>query len=290
VKTALLTNDPQVGSPRVLEPDAPKSRQPSFDSLTLGEGASAERDSGNHRPGQTPKAAEVTLAPGELEHVRQYLDNPNLRHYFLVSDPDGTAQPKVASVVEQTTHLNFYKITISQGIVIDPRHPDQAMVFALVVNPGELENLRQQLRVALNDRVVEEGPPDPRIITQLAEIGHVQAYAPAPLAEVVIPDDALAIKQPAGLGNPRAPARDRPIPEQEFSSPVAAELAPRDRVTEAGAGLQKPLDPTAAGAARLPDLISRKEDNHGHRGPSEPGDKLDQNLVVLVWVSRTNSG
>ena len=76
----------------------------------------------------------------------------------------------MASVVEQTTRLNFYKITIAQGIVLDPRHPDQATVFALVVNPRELKNLRDRLHQVLQDRV-EESPVDPGIVTRLADIG-----------------------------------------------------------------------------------------------------------------------
>ncbi len=102
------------------------------------------------------RAGDRPAAPGELVHVREYLDNPQLRRIFLVSDlEDGSAQQQVASVVEQTTRFNFYKITISQGIVIDPRHPDRATVFALVVGPRELESLRDRLRAALNDRVEE---------------------------------------------------------------------------------------------------------------------------------------
>ena len=112
---------------------------------------------------------------------------------------DDSEQKQVASVVEQTTRFNFYKITIAQGIVIDPRHPSEATVFALVVNPSELLTLRDRLRKAVHDRV-EETPIDPKVVTQLADIGQVQACPPSPMADVEIP---------RGPGLPRAESRLR---------------------------------------------------------------------------------
>ena len=136
----------------------------------------------------------------------EYLDNPELRRVFLVSDrEDGSARQRVASVVERTTRFNFYKITISQGIVIDPRHPDEATVFALVVGPRELEDLRHQLRVALGDRV-EETDIEPEVVTQLADIGHVEACPPLPAARIDIPRDAMALLRNVDAAVPVEPA------------------------------------------------------------------------------------
>ena len=130
----------------------------------------------------------------DLEHYRQLLDNPNLRRSFLIrSGRDGKGEQQVASVVERTTRYGFFKITVSQGIVIDPRHPEEATVFTLLVNPKELDHLRDQLKVAFSD-LVEETPVDPGIVTQLADIGQVQALHPAPLADVSIPREDLALR------------------------------------------------------------------------------------------------
>ena len=166
---------------------------------------------------------------------------------FLVSDvKDGSGQQQVASVVEQTTRFNYYKITIAQGIVIDPRHPDEATVFALVVNPSELSSLRDRLRVAFHDRV-EEAPIDPEVVTQLADIGQVQACPPSPIADMVIPREALALQTPQEEGVDRAPApepsdRDRPDPR------TGAELA-RGRAG-AGPGDRAPSPATFPSPAR----------------------------------------
>ena len=76
------------------------------------------------------------------------------------------SEQAVASVVEHTTHLDFFKITVSQGIVIDPRHPDAATVFAFVLDPNQADRFHDQLKVALPG-LVEQKPLDPAIATRL---------------------------------------------------------------------------------------------------------------------------
>ncbi len=183
-------------------------------------------------------------------HVREYLDHPQLRHIFLVSDPgDGSDEQRVASVVEQTTRFNFYKITISQGIVLDPRHPDQATVFALVVGPRELDSLRDRLRTALHERVEEE-PAEPGVVTRLADIGQVEACPPSPAADMEIPREALAYKPvvPGAVGDgPEPPACGTPRADRRPDPRAGAQLAGR-------------------------------------------GAPWHRSLVVLVWVSRSSPG
>ena len=211
---------------------------------------------------------------GELVHVREYLDNPQLRRIFLVSDlEDGSAQQQVASVVEQTTRFNFYKITISQGIVIDPRHPDRATVFALVVGPRELESLRDRLRAALKDRV-EETTVEPAVVTQLADIGEVEACPPSPAAEMAIPRDAaLAFRDADAAGGcrGRGRARGRTAEETRSADPRAgAEPARRaisrprrghpdaGRVGSPGGGRRRASAPERTGTGRSGRTLLRR--------------------------------
>jgi hypothetical protein len=216
-------------------------------------------------------------------HVREYLDNPQLRRIFLVSDlEDGSAQKQVASVVEQTTRFNFYKITISQGIVVDPRHPDQATVFALVVGPRELESLRERLRSALNERL-QEAPVNPEVVTQLADIDHVQACPPSPMADMAIPRDDLALRignaadgvAGAQAPHPGAKTADRPTPEQEYSSP-AAELAARAKASATAAGSVRPSGANGVG--------------HQPADRPDPVEKPEESFVVQVLVTRARPG
>ena len=146
----------------------------------------------------------------EAARLRALLDNPHLRRTFFVTDQiDQPALKNVASVVEQTTRDDYFKITIAQGIVIDPRHPDQATVFALVLDESELATLRGRLQNAFKDHVREDGV-DPGVAALLTDIGQVASFAPHPIGEVIIPEErlsALLVKA------------DQPTTEQENSKP-----------------------------------------------------------------------
>jgi hypothetical protein len=231
------------------------------------ERATAPTASGGLRETEADRPAGDGSTPGELVHVREYLDNPKLRHVFLVSDlGDGSAEQRVATIVEETTRFNYYKFTIAQGMVIDPRHPDQATVFALAVGPNELDSLRDRLRMALKGQVQEQ-PAEAALVTQLADIGDVRACAPSPAADMEIPLDAhLAIKTPDA-------ASDRPTPEQERSTPAAEDPArTRDSAHRAGPGHQP------------------EAERRGSPDRAAPPEASDESLVVLVWVSRSRPG
>lgn len=265
-------------------PDAPRWREPSSINSIAEIGASGMPESAGPLAGNSRDTASQDLSPPPIEQVHRYLDHPNLRHILMIADMDGTAQQKVASEVVLTTRFNYLKITIAQGIVLDPRHPDQATVYALVVNPRELDTLRQRLRVALREQV-EEPPVDPGVVTQLADIPDVQTLAPAPVGDVEIPRDALAIKHPVrgGLEPP-----DRPTLEQYRSAPVTDLAASRPGARPPSKPVAPPLG--AAAPAAPPQRLSAGTDARGPNRPPEPAGKPDQDLVVLVWVSRGRSG
>jgi hypothetical protein len=251
-------------------------------------------------------ASDGQAAPVDLELARRMLDNPAERRFFYIKDgADGKAQQQVASVVERTTRFGFFKITVSQGIVIDPHHPDQATVFALLVNPKELGRLRDQLREVIPDRV-DETPADPGIVTQLADIGHVQEFAPAPPADVTISREALALRTRVGGAENGAqsalPSGEKsgavpiPSPEQEFSAPVAATdrsgspaehntgvttADDRSRVADAPATsarghLSNPISGAGAAPARAEPAASAAD-----------AAKSDERVLVFVWVSKS---
>jgi hypothetical protein len=250
--TPVLVGGPTVERPR---PGISAERWPSF--TRHADGDRKDRPAGPEGPRRSlpEPAGRPATARDDLVRVREYLDHPQLRHLFLVADPgDGSDERRVASVVEETTRFNYYKITISQGIVLDPRHPDEATVFALVVDPRELDNLRDRLRAALSDRV-EEQPAEPGVLTRLADLGEVQACSPSPTADINIPRDgarlAFQAAIPGAVREAPEPTTERanaPTPEQERSSPAA----------------EVPAGPRA--------------------------DEADRSRVVLVWVTRPRRG
>jgi hypothetical protein len=267
--------------------------------------ASASRESSSQaHAGSLAERAGADPA-GNLEHVLQFLDNPNLRRLFLVrSGHNGRGEQQVVSVVERTTRYEYFKLTVSQGIVLDPRHPDEATVFALIVNPKELGLLRDQLKAAL-PHLIEESPASPEIVTRLAGISQVQEYQPVVLADVSIPRADLALRTRVaeaadGAGPPElgrgAPRPDRPTIEQERSAPVPTPLRPGSSsepiaVAEHGGGAAVADAPVAAS--------SRQGDRREHvPGPKDPHESAsaariaertegpDERIVVLVWVCK----
>jgi len=248
---------------------------------------------------------------GDLELSRRFLDNPYQRRFFMVRNGrDGTAQQQVSRIVEHTTRFGFFKITVSQGIVIDPRHPDEATVFALLVGPTDFDRFREQLKVAFSD-LVEETPSDPAIVTQLADIGQVQACSPAPLGEVSISREDLALltKVRGGTDNtpqPAAPVRGQTVvsrqpekqePSAAFPGPVQArnrDEAERDNaaLTFTTETVHEPDGPLPR-TTQLPDQRSEKrvatsEADLAAEAATRP--KADDMVLVFVWVRQPRSG
>jgi len=242
----------------------------------------------------------------DREHVRQSLDNSNLRRFVVRSGHDGKAEELVASVVERTTRYGFFKFTVAQGIVIDTRHPEEATVFTLVVNPKELDHLRDQLKVALPD-LIEETPVDPGIATRLADIGQVQSFQPAALADVSIPREDVALRtREAGaaenLGPPdlsrKQSTRHGPTLEQERSAPLPAAGRPGsssdpnpDAVRTPALGARVAPAPEASGPIRAHPLEpipgTRQERSPAGAAPiTRPTQGPDEKIVVLVWICK----
>jgi hypothetical protein len=268
---------------------------------------SALAEPGSVADGGTVVESSDSARTGDLKHVLQFLDNPNLRRFVLVrGGKNGDGEQQVASVVEHTTRYGFFKITVRQGIKIDPRHPEEATVFALIVNPAELNLLRDQLKVALPD-ICEETSVDREIVTRLAGIGQAEALHPAAVADVSIPRADLALR--TNVGNPgestgppdqttKLPGRDRPTIEQERSAPVPA---PGPRSAHGPVSVAARTPSTAVVAARGP-VSSRKVDpvqhGPGSRDAHDPASAAaivgrargaDEKIVVLVWVSKPSS-
>jgi hypothetical protein len=225
----------------------------------------------------------------DLAVSRELLDSPNKRRFFVVKNGrDGNSEQQIASIVERTTRFKFCKITVSQGIVIDPRHPDQATVFAFLVNPNEVDRVLEQLKSVVPD-AIEESPTDPAIVTQLADISQVQASPPAPLADVMIPREDLALKTRA-IGAGESATRPGPAPARQGSIYPAAEHSPHESLTGSpvrATVVQQGPDAYAPGEARAAQpvpatgVVRSQPDPPATLGGPEKSKDL---IVVLVWV------
>ncbi len=276
--------------------------------------ADGDRESGSGLAGRRELAGaaqgtRISAQAHTLEHYRQLLDNPNQRRLFRISDGgDGKALQQVQSVVENTTRFGFYKITISQGIVIDPRHPEEATVYVALVSAKGLDTLRDRLVRALPDRV-DESLVALEVVTQLADIGQVHGFRSAPFGDVVIPRDGLALQNPpdpehdvavVGADGDANPS-EQPTIEQERSAPIGEEIA--KRLSSQGSTGREPIvaqEPRSAPAANARALHGAPTENPAHApdlrtssGPavaSRRRERPEDTFVVLVWVARSHHG
>src|SRR5271157_3508014 len=273
-------------------------------------------------PADTPSAvsaarAEQATEIDDQERVRTLLDDPHLRRVFLVADHIGQpAEQQVASLVERTTHRDYFMITVSQGIVIDPRHPGKATVFAVVLDENELGPFRDRLKKAFSDRL-QEDDVNPVVAMQLADIGRVVSFPAHPIGDLTIPRANLALRAPE-LGEPQSPdpalvaaasELDEPTAEQERSSPAAALKRSEEIKQRAGGGAvanskepgDKVTDAPADTAAAADVRLAHASNSHNPRqvaagAPVQVGTaggfprSDERHLVVLVWIAGTSSG
>lgn len=254
-------------------------------------------------------------AQTDQERVRKLLDDPHLRRVFLVADRIGQpAEQQVTSLVERTTHRDYFKITVSQGIVIDPRHPGKATVFAVVLDENELGTFRDRLKKTFRDRL-QEDEVSPAVAMQLTDVGQVLLMPANPVGDLTIPRAALALRVPeAGKAKNQEPALvaaatevNEPTAEQERSSPAAAldHLEAINQKVGAGANSKAPSEKVAGEVTHAPAIDDVRLGHAGNsRGtrPAAPGELLrggaargrppsdQRHLVVLVWIAGTSSG
>jgi hypothetical protein len=229
------------------------------------------------------------------------------------------ARDQVAAVVEQATHRDYFRITVSQGIVIDPRHPEQATVFALVIDESALGAFRNRLKDAFKDRLHED-EIDPSVVTQLADIGQVVALPPHPVGDVIIPPSSkLAIRTRDAANHDSSnqaltaavSEHDQPTTEQERSAPgfdptrsgrpqhdvKAAAGPPRSSETDESIVREPTQTPTPGESPQIAGSAEPlRRDRQTAGAESQPGESpgvvaaTGRSMVVLVWVTGTRSG
>lgn len=224
----------------------------------------------------------------DLLRARALLDDPSLRHVFLVTDViEEPAREQLSAVLGQTTRLDYFRFTVSQGIVIDPEHPGEATVFAIVLEDRHLDWFRDRLKKEFGDHV-EEREVEPEVVSQLSEIGQVVALPPTPMGDVIIPRSA----QLAQLE-----AHDRPTLEQERSTPDSRRRLSGKPLQDlrTASGKAGPARITGGPATPAPVAGNGVMDRPPIDAPTVPGvvpqsSGTGQPVVVLVWMTRNRAG
>jgi hypothetical protein len=248
------------------------------------------------------------------ESIRKLLDSPRLRKVFIVTDVlGGGAVKQVGEILDKTPrHQSSYgRITVSQGIVIDPDNPGQATVFAVVMDDREQEQLHAKLRAAFQD-TVKETEPRADVVTQLADIGQVAVLPGTPVAELRFSGDLTALRDDRAkkplvsselyhdtapevdpLHNPEnrigvrmadpaaASEKEGPTPEQERSGPHPSLRRHDEEPAASASAVAVAVAEARTGGAgpRTRGEVVRAGERIAER-PARPGAS-----VVLVWVT-----
>jgi anti-sigma factor RsiW len=286
-----------VGEAAGPRPPAPLPGEADAERMTRHEGASPA-------PADTPAA---DVAATDVERVRRLLDDPALQSCFLVTDRlDRPGEAEVASLVERTSRRDFFKITVAQGIVIDPEHPGKATVFAVVLDPGELPPFRDRLKATFADRV-QERAVDPTIALQLADIGQVVSFPAHPVGDVSPPPATeLALRTNESRDDaenlPQGPTSATGGGERRRSQPGGTGPAVRPTLAAGAAPGGLPGGNTGQAVGRPPSA-PRSALATAERPPARtpvppaeadvgpPADPLPSTpCVVLVWITDPPSG
>jgi len=277
---------------RVGEPDAWASRRPGASTTGPGRDRSTLVTTNGTRSdparvaGDAARSADTAraLAPTRDERRRDrdrqqfhaWLESPNLRKVLIVTDVlGGDTGRQVGDLIETTPRRSatYGRFTVSQGILIDPDHPGDATVFAVVMDDQELRQLRARLDEAF-PKVVRESEPPPEVVTDLAEVGQLAIF-PGTAINVADLKDPVEMRNTALKAEPRRGAVvSRLVPETPGVDPL------RDSGS-AGFLDAPPQEPDRAAAG------PGGRDGPAGRGPSAPHPRPARQdaSVVLVWVA-----
>lgn len=301
----VLPAAPSVVVARSVETSRPPDGPPAAAGRTPGESSASTRRAGRFAPVLAEQEENERRRDREQRALRErLLDSPDLTHVFIVLDViGGHAGDRVNELVRSAPRLDpaYGQITVSQGIVIDPKHPNKATVFALVLDDREMKQLRDKLNAEFPHAVQEE-PADPSMVTRLSGLGDVAILSGTRATELLNPADVPV--RPGALALTEAKAKHVPVrtvPNDEFPglpvreadpAPPASEN-PRDAATEPERELSAPpAPPRSPSVPAAPAAVAKAE-------PTAPdlshprlreGLALRKTSVVLVWVTTPSGG
>lgn len=246
---------------------------------------------------------------GAARDLRGLLENPQLQKVLLVTDVlGGQADARIGEMIQNTPRRNpvFGRIVVHQGIVIDPAHAGEAVVFALILNESELLDFQKKLALAFPS-AVEDASPRPDLALKLSEVGQITVHPGLAVADLKRQPSLLSEEASIALmSDPRADAvhqksilqpvldpgvdplldaangmagraselvvvpRDEPTPEQYASAPAPF----RNRAESAPviAPAERPARDLVVGPPAPESVRERVRDRQAHP-------------LVLVWIA-----
>lgn len=228
------------------------------------------------------RAAEVTAAkepnPARPGQVDAMLGHRKVFRALIIADVFDQASRDVRSIIERDglREPEFGRITLAQGIVIDPDHPGEAEVYSVVMDEPSLRPFLDQLRAKFPG-VELQAETEPALVTQLSEVGQVAVFADVRPARLGLPPREIpGIVAAIGGGQ-----------ENHIPAPAVAQFDPTQ--PPAGGFAGDPLD-----RARFADKADARADFLGKAARSAPVQPKTPTIpristepvTLLVWVAR----
>jgi hypothetical protein len=243
-----------------------------------------------------PDASEIQNER-ERQRLLSYLDDPTVRRIFVTGDNLESTASGVDEFVKNAPRQTplYGRITVNEGILVDADRPGEAIVFILVMDEGEVSDLRRRIERKIPFIVSEEASTPASVATLLADIGQVDVVygsplqQPKPLPRELVDRPAVAIRKsenkdiaaelnPSGVvvampvGEPTPPIS---VGRTHLAGP-AASSTDRDPVSRDGA---------SGGIHKLGSAGERDKTSEDTVPPDESTEKRESRATVLVWVT-----
>ena len=232
-------------------------------------------------PADDPRRWEFDPAERRQERertaFRRMVDADRLHGLLLLTDVIGDdPAPKVHEIVDTTPRRQsaYGRVRVAQGLLLDPDHPGDAVVYAVVMDDRELHDFREKLDKSFPNAVRTE-EPRAELLTQLSEVGQVSVFPGRPEARLLALGDEPARALRARDEGPGVAKAANRVNTPRPPAPVADARPPGEApVAEEVAGA---APPDASRPAPRKDL-ARSDDPLADLLPR------DNASVVLVWV------
>ncbi len=220
-------------------------------------------------PADPPAPVEEARDSARRRQVAGMIDQDRVVRVVIVTDIIDASE-RVRSLIHQDARKDpdFGRITVGQGIVVDPGRPEGADVYPVVLDEPGSRHLVARLEKEFPGLMVE---PDvsPELLTQLPEVGQVAIFRGTGAGRLVEPPDEV---------KPYIARKDHP-PRDEYARP---EILPIDDASTplvargAGSGSRHDGDLPEPPLPTTEDLVL---------GP-RPSRRSSGSVAVLVWVTR----
>jgi hypothetical protein len=200
-------------------------------------------------------------------------DEPSVRRVFVTTDQIDVVANEVDHLLQNTPRRvpPYGCITVEQGIVIDPRYPNRAKVFIVVIDDKELNYLRGKLVKDLHLALLKSETVTPPEATLLAGIGQVDVF-PGQRETVPLTDPPTDASARVALKTPDSTSDKRLLVGPSLAQGSAAPADSRRSGPDSAAATDTaPANvPKAAESGRNQTISMRKADSLS---------------TVLVWVT-----